>query len=176
MLPVTDESKIHDVAVLKIEAAELPHVTLGDWSEIQEADAVTVIASLYGYGSHLIVTGIVAAKGNATVKPKAPSVRTIIFQAPVRGGFSGAPVFSNATGHVIGIQTTKVFGISKKLDSTRETLAKGVGDIKMGAFSLVDTVKGLIDTLHDDLISGLGSAVDISYAKEMQVEIQNKKN
>lgn len=123
MLPVTNESKIHDVAILKIEAAELPTVVIGDWTEVQEADPITVISSLRGYGDHLIVTGIVSGKGE-DILPDAPRRRTIIFQAPVRGGFSGSPLFSSSSGHVIGIVTTKVFGISDELQASETKLSR----------------------------------------------------
>jgi S1-C subfamily serine protease len=172
--PVTTESKIHDVAMLKIEAAELPVVVLGDWNEVQEADPITVISSLLGYGEHLIVTGIVSGKGEDLIPDTPRRVRTIIFQAPVRAGFSGSPLFSSSSGRVIGIVTTKVFGISNELETIRNKAeqSNGIMSAEIVGINFAKTIRDLIDTMHSQLVSGLGSAVDISYVKEMQAQTQ----
>lgn len=174
MFSVTRESRIHDVAILKIEAADLPTVILGDWGEVQETDPITVIASLLGYGSHLIVTGIVSGKGEGLLPEVSPGVRTILFQAPIRNGFSGSPLFSSS-GHVIGIVTTKVFGISDQLEAIGEKASRDRGSTHAGGVDVPGTVADLIYALHFQLISGLGSAVDIAYVKEMQAEAEKPK-
>jgi S1-C subfamily serine protease len=171
-LPMADSFRIHDTAILRIEVIDLPYLILGDWNESQQADTVTLIAFVPTIAESLIVTGIVSAKSEETiaVRPKAYQLRKIIFQVPVRGGVSGSPVFSNATGHVIGIETSKVFGITQQLDNARESIRTSGFEISMGKVDLGDTIASLIDTLKENLISGLGSAVDISYAKEMLEE------
>lgn len=42
--------------------------------------------------------------------------------------------------------------------------------------NIAGTILDLIDTLHSQLVSGLGSAVGIAYAKEMQAQIQQSQN
>lgn len=169
--PVTPQSKIHDVAVLKIEAADLPFVTLGDWNAVEDADPITVISSLLGYGSHLITTGIVSGKGEGLLPDKPAGIRTILFQAPIRNGFSGSPLF-NSNGQVIGIVTTKVFGVTPHLDTIGQKARVQKGQSAVSGIDIGGTVGELVDTLHFQLISGLGSAVDINYVKELQDEIQ----
>jgi hypothetical protein len=171
LLPVTLETKSHDVALLKIEAADLPFVNIGNWDEIHETDSIAVIASLRGYGNHLIVTGMVSGKGEGII-PDLPRVRTIILQAPVRNGFSGSPVFSNSTGNVIGVVTTKVFGINRQLETIGEKARTQKGQSAVSGIDIGGTISELVDALHFQLISGLGSAVDITYVKELQTEVE----
>jgi S1-C subfamily serine protease len=179
LLPVTADSRNFDIAIVKMEKIGLPTVTLGDWNEAEEADPITVIASLYGTGETLVVNGIISAKGKSKSSIIGPgNVNTVLFQAPVRKGVSGSPLFSNATGHVIGVVTTRVFGISNDLDSTRKRIDDARKQVAVGMYGIDvgATLVGLIDNLDANLVSGLGSAVDIFYAKQMQAEIQNKKN
>jgi S1-C subfamily serine protease len=172
VLPMVDSFRIHDTAILRIEVIDLPYLILGNWDESQQADTVTLIAYVPTIADSLVVTGIVSVKSEETiiVRPKTYQLRKIVFQVPVRGGVSGAPVFSNATGHVIGIETSKVFGITQQLDNARESIRTSGLEISMGKVGIGDTIASLIDTLNENLISGLGSAVDISYAKQMLEE------
>jgi hypothetical protein len=108
---------------LRAEVIDLPYVELGDVSEIQQADPITLIAFVPTVNLSLFLTGVVSVKSDdvIVVNKKTYQLRIVVFQIPVRGGVSGSPIFSNATGHVIGVVTTKVYGISQQLD---ETLSK----------------------------------------------------
>jgi hypothetical protein len=119
-------------------------------------------------------------KGSALTPLGPKPVDTILFQSPVRNGFSGSPIF-DSKGRVVGIEDTKVFGISSTLDSLRtkwKEVSKGGTTIVGGgsSASLPDSFVELIDNLDQNLISGLGSGVDIGYAKrEQEIANQQKK-
>jgi S1-C subfamily serine protease len=176
---VSDDQVNYDSAVLKIVASNLPHVTLGDWSGIDVGDAVTIIPSFPQMGC-VMLEGTVSSKGSALTPLGPKPVDTILFQSPVRNGFSGSPIF-DSKGRVVGIEDTKVFGISSTLDSLRtkwKEVSKGGTTIVGGgsSASLPDSFVELIDNLDQNLISGLGSGVDIGYAKrEQEIANQQKK-
>jgi hypothetical protein len=177
--PITPESRNFDIAIIKIRRTNLPVVAMGSLAEVQEADSITLITamlqSFVAKADALVVNGIISAKSNSLPNELGPgNVNIVIFQAPVRGGVSGSPVFSNKTGHVIGIVTTKVFGINSELENIRTNIGPKSGEISAGPVPILGTLASLIDTLNDGLISGLGSAVDISYAKQLIAEA--KKN
>jgi V8-like Glu-specific endopeptidase len=178
-VPITETSKIHDVAILRTEVIDLPYVELGDLSEAEQADSVTVIGFIPGAPQSLLLTGIVSAKAdeNIVINRQAHQRRIVIFEIPVRGGVSGSPVFSNTTGHVIGVVSTKVFGISELLLKDASIL-KG-GDIQIvnekGSVGIGHTISDVILDLRENLISGLGSAVDGIYVKELKSQAEQNK-
>ena len=57
-----------DVAVLKIDAKDLPAVTLGDSDQLEVGDVVLAIGNPFGFGQ-TVTMGIVSALGQATVSP-----------------------------------------------------------------------------------------------------------
>ena len=163
---VSDDMANFDFAFLKIESSNLPHVTLGRWDEVRDGDTITIVPSWPGMGCLLLegtVSNLATQKTFLGPKP----VRTIIFQAPIRKGFSGSPFFSKQ-GHVIGIVDTLVFGISPALADLGNKWAPGPdkADLKMSGISLDASFTEVINNLDQNLISGLGSGVDISYAKQ----------
>lgn len=164
-----------DFAFLKIKASNLPHLTLGSWDEVRVGDTVTIIPSWPGMGA-LLLNGTVASQTDQQTFLGPSPVRTIIFQAPIRKGFSGSPIFSGQ-GHVIGIVDTLVFGISPALAELRN---KWVGTRSSGArvslmgINIESSFTEIIDNLDHNLISGLGSGVDIAYAKKQQADWQQQ--
>ena len=90
-----------DVAVLKIEARNLPVVTLGDPSKTRVGDWVVAIGTPYGL-DNTVTSGIVSAKSRAL--PGDGVVPFIQTDAAVNPGNSGGPLF-NLTGEVVGINS-----------------------------------------------------------------------
>jgi|SRR5579859_1204443 len=175
--PITKDSKNWDSAILKIELADLPFVKMGSLEEVHVADSVSIIATWPTIGE-ILLFGQVSEKGLKRSMTGPLPVNVIFIQAPIRKGFSGAPIFSNTTGNVVGIITTKFFKLSPELDAARKDLAKthsdgiaSMGNVDLGAFYIK-----LIDSIESDLISDLGSAVDISYAKQMSKETKDTLN
>jgi S1-C subfamily serine protease len=162
-----------DYAFLKITGGEFPHVTLGGWSEIDIGSSLVVITSFPGVGPSMMLEGTVSGKSQGLNPDFGPKpFDTLLFQCPVRKGFSGAPIFSS-NGTVVGIVDTEVFGISPALDEQRKKWASLRGPdapvnvtVKFGGADLGDSVLELTNNLDRNLISGLGGAMAIGYAKE----------
>jgi serine protease Do len=90
-----------DVAVLKIEAKNLPVVKLGDPSATRVGDWVVAIGTPYGL-DNTVTSGIVSAKSRAL--PGDGVVPFIQTDAAVNPGNSGGPLF-NLNGEVVGINS-----------------------------------------------------------------------
>lgn len=88
-----------DVAVLKVDAKNLPTVAAGDARTAQVGDWVLAIGAPFGF-EQTATQGIVSAKGRSL--PGDSQVPFIQTDAAVNPGNSGGPLF-DATGHVIGI-------------------------------------------------------------------------
>ena len=88
-----------DVAVLKVDAKNLPIVALGDAKQVQVGDWVLAIGSPFGF-EQTATQGIVSAKGRSL--PGDSYVPFIQTDAAVNPGNSGGPLF-DANGRVIGI-------------------------------------------------------------------------
>jgi S1-C subfamily serine protease len=165
---ISDDMSNFDFAFLKIEATNMPYLSLGSWNEVEPGDAVTVITSWPGMGPILLegtVSNRVAYQTLLGPKP----INSILFQAPIRKGFSGSPIFSKQ-GHIIGIVDSLVFGVGPGLGELRDKWGKTGSQahvIFMG-IDLAGSFTEIIDNLDQNLISGMGSGVAIDYAKEQQ--------
>jgi len=89
-----------DVALIKIDAKDLPHVTLGDSSKLRVGEWVLAIGNPFGL-SETVTAGIVSAKGRTHVG-LANYENFIQTDAAINPGNSGGPLL-NLKGEVIGI-------------------------------------------------------------------------
>ena len=90
-----------DVAVLKIDAKELPTVPLGSARDLQVGQWVLAIGSPFGF-ENSVSAGVVSAKGRSL--PDDSFVPFIQTDVAVNPGNSGGPLF-NARGEVVGINS-----------------------------------------------------------------------
>jgi serine protease Do len=90
-----------DIAVLRIDAKNLPVVKLGDPAAARVGDWVVAIGSPFGF-ENSVSAGIVSAKGRAL--PGDAYVPFIQTDVAVNPGNSGGPLF-NLSGEVIGINS-----------------------------------------------------------------------
>ena len=90
-----------DIAVLRIEARDLPAVKLGDPARARVGDWVVAIGSPFGF-ENSVTAGIVSAKGRSL--PGDIYVPFIQTDVAVNPGNSGGPLF-NLEGEVIGINS-----------------------------------------------------------------------
>ncbi|MES2128519.1 MAG: DegQ family serine endoprotease [Pseudomonadota bacterium] len=90
-----------DVAVLKIEAKNLPVVPIGKSADLKVGEWVLAIGSPYGLDS-TVTAGVVSAKGRSL--PDDSNVPFIQTDVAVNPGNSGGPLF-NTRGEVIGINS-----------------------------------------------------------------------
>ncbi len=90
-----------DIAVLKIDAKDLPVVRLGDPKNLEVGDPVLAIGAPYGL-EQTATSGIVSAKGRSL--PGDAVVPFIQTDAAVNPGNSGGPLF-DGSGSVVGINS-----------------------------------------------------------------------
>ncbi len=90
-----------DIAVLKIDAHDLPVVALARTSNLQVGDWVLAIGSPFGF-ENSVSAGIVSAKGRSL--PGDSAVPFIQTDVAVNPGNSGGPLF-NTRGEVVGINS-----------------------------------------------------------------------
>jgi Do/DeqQ family serine protease len=94
-----------DVAVVKIEADELPVVQLGDSEKLQVGEWAIAIGNPLGL-DNTVTTGILSATGRRSAEIGVPDKRVEFLQtdAAINPGNSGGPLL-NADGQVIGMNT-----------------------------------------------------------------------
>ena len=98
---VIGADKRSDVAVIKIEAANLPKVTIGDANKLKVGEWVLAIGSPFGF-DNTVTAGIVSAKGRSLPQENfTPFIQTDVAINP---GNSGGPLF-NLKGEVVGINS-----------------------------------------------------------------------
>ena len=90
-----------DIAVLKIDAKNLPVVTIGSSTDLKTGEWVLAIGSPFGF-ENTVTAGVVSAKGRSL--PDDSAVPFIQTDAAVNPGNSGGPLF-NARGEVVGINS-----------------------------------------------------------------------
>jgi len=90
-----------DIALLKVEATELPVAVIGDPETLEVGDWVVAIGAPFGF-TNTVTQGIVSAKGRAL--PDGGYVSFIQTDVPVNPGNSGGPLF-NLKGEVVGINS-----------------------------------------------------------------------
>ena len=98
---VVGVDKRTDIALLKIEAKDLPKVTIGDPDKLKVGEWVVAIGKPFGLENPM-TAGIVSAKGRDL--PQENLVPFIQTDAAVNPGNSGGPLF-NLKGEVIGINS-----------------------------------------------------------------------
>jgi serine protease Do len=89
-----------DIAVIKIQAKDLPTVRLGDSRSLKVGEWVLAIGAPFGF-ENSATAGIVSAKGRALDSGYVPYIQTDV---PINPGNSGGPLF-NMRGEVVGINS-----------------------------------------------------------------------
>lgn len=98
---VVGSDKRADVALLKIDAEDLPTVKLGDSDKIEVGEWVLAIGSPFGF-DYSVTAGIVSAKERALANETyVPFIQTDVAINP---GNSGGPLF-NLDGEVVGVNS-----------------------------------------------------------------------
>ncbi len=98
-----------DLAVLKIEAENLPYLTLGDSDKVRVGDIVLAIGNPLGIGQ-TVTAGIISAKGRRTGLSDGSSFQDFLqTDAPINRGNSGGALV-NVNGELIGINSQILAG------------------------------------------------------------------
>jgi serine protease Do len=98
---VIGSDKASDVALIKIDATDLPTVKVGKSSDLKVGEWVLAIGSPFGF-DHSATAGIVSAKGRSL--PSENYVPFIQTDVAINPGNSGGPLF-NLDGEVVGINS-----------------------------------------------------------------------
>jgi serine protease Do len=145
-----------DVALIKIDAKDLPTVKIGNPTNIEAGEWVAAIGSPFGFESSVTV-GVVSAKGR--LLPNGSYVPFIQTDVAVNPGNSGGPLFSTA-GEVIGInsqiysQTGGYMGISFAIPID---IAMGISDQLRTSGKVTRGRIGVqLQELTQDIASSLG--------------------
>ncbi|MGN1016200.1 MAG: trypsin-like peptidase domain-containing protein [Faecousia sp.] len=169
---VVGSDSTNDVAVLKVEAQNLPAVTLGSSSELIVGDMVVAIGNPLGELNSTQTVGYVCGK-DREVTTGGTIINMIQTDAAINPGNSGGPLF-NMNGEVIGITTAKYSG----------TTSSGASIEGIGFAIPIDDVMGIIGDLQSygyvtgaylgisvqDVASEFSSAYGISGACVVSVE------
>ena len=124
--------KDNDVAVLKIEAAGLTPVTLGDSSKLVVGEAVYAIGNPLGELTYSLTDGIVSALDRLiTTGENGDSTTLNVLQTncAINPGNSGGPLF-DSYGNVIGITTAKYTQSSSGVSAEGLGFALPINDVK----------------------------------------------
>ncbi|MBN2057643.1 MAG: trypsin-like peptidase domain-containing protein [Candidatus Saganbacteria bacterium] len=119
-----------DLAVIKVEAKDLPSIKLGDSSRIRPGEWVIAIGNPYGF-ANTVTAGIISATGRSLRDLGKDNL--IQTDAPINPGNSGGPLL-DLNGQVIGINVAIVAGaqsigfaipINSAKDVLKELIEKG---------------------------------------------------
>ncbi len=127
---VMGRDPVTDVAVVKVDAKELPVVKVGDSKTLQPGEMAIAIGNPLGL-DNTVTQGIISATGRSSGQVGIPDKRVNFIQtdAAINPGNSGGPLL-NQRGEVIGINTAIIQG------------AQGLG------FAIpIDTAQGVSDQL-----------------------------
>lgn len=107
---VLGEDTLTDVAVVKVEASDLPTVNLGDSKALQPGEWAIAIGNPLGL-DNTVTVGIISATGRSgsDIGISDRRVRFIQTDAAINPGNSGGPLL-NARGQVIGVNTAILQG------------------------------------------------------------------
>ena len=108
----------YDIAVIKVEAADLPALTLGDSSTLNVGDRVLAIGNPLGELTFSMSGGMVSSV-NRTINVSGTPFNMIQTDASINPGNSGGPLF-NQYGEVVGI-------VSAKYSSSGNESVEGLG-------------------------------------------------
>jgi serine protease Do len=99
-----------DLAVLKVQARDLPAVPLGTSSDLLIGETVVAIGNPFGL-SHTVTSGVLSARGRSVPSKRGERLFTDFLQidASINPGNSGGPLV-NLEGTVIGINTAIISG------------------------------------------------------------------
>ena len=96
----------NDVAILKIDAAGLTHVVLGDSDQLTVGEQVCTIGNALGTLSFSQTSGYVSGLGRSVTYSDGTIINMLQTDCTINSGNSGGPLF-NSYGQVVGITSAK---------------------------------------------------------------------
>ncbi|MBQ7801481.1 MAG: trypsin-like peptidase domain-containing protein [Oscillospiraceae bacterium] len=133
---IVGSDSTNDVALLKVNATDLPAVTVGSSDALIVGDQVVAIGNPLGELTSTMTVGYVSAK-DRDVTTDGTTINMLQTDVAINSGNSGGPLF-NMKGEVVGITTAKYSG-----SSASGATIEGIG------FAIpIDDVSGIIDSLR----------------------------
>lgn len=163
---VLGEDAVTDVAVIQINAQNLPTLTLGNSSDLQPGEAVIAIGNPLGL-NNTVTSGIISATDRSSTDIGASDKRVDYLQtdAAINPGNSGGPLL-NARGEAIGMNTAIIQGaqglgfaipINTVKKIAQELIANGRVDHPYLGVEMIT----LTPEIKDRLVSRFGDRVNI---------------
>ncbi|HVN94352.1 MAG TPA: trypsin-like peptidase domain-containing protein [Terracidiphilus sp.] len=160
---VVGVDKVHDIALLQIDAPDLQPVTLADSSQLNVGQKVFAIGNPFGL-SGTMTRGIISSIRSIRNQDGAPIEDAIQTDAAINPGNSGGPLL-NSSGEVIGINTmiasngadqSSGIGFAIPINTAKAVLADLIryGKVKRPSLGIVSYAIG------PDLASQMGLAAD----------------
>jgi Do/DeqQ family serine protease len=131
---VVGSDEASDLAVLKIDASNLPAVPLGDSEAVNVGDVVLALGNPLGVGQ-TVTMGIISAKGRATGLGDGSFEDFLQTDAPINSGNSGGALV-NTRGELVGINS--------------QILSPSGGNIGIGFSIPVNMARSVMDALVKD--------------------------
>ncbi len=161
---VTGTDPVTDVAVIKIQANNLPTVPVGDSNQLKPGEWAIAIGNPLGLDNS-VTTGIISATGRSSAQVGVSDKRVEFIQtdAAINPGNSGGPLL-NASGQVIGMNTAIIQGaqglgfaipINTAQRIANELIAKGKVDHPYLGIQMVTLTPELKDNINNNPNSGL---------------------
>jgi S1-C subfamily serine protease len=151
-----------DLAVLKIDGANLPALRLGSSARLRVGETVVAIGSpLWIEGGPSVTAGVVSALGRSMEEPGLPILHNLIqTDAAINPGNSGGPLLNRA-GEVVGINTAIIasahgIGFAVAADMARPVLAALIANGRVVRPSLA--------------VSAVSVTPQVAYANDLAVE------
>ncbi|MBH8573195.1 trypsin-like peptidase domain-containing protein [Nostocaceae cyanobacterium CENA369] len=166
---VLGKDELTDVAVVKIQADNLPTVALGNSDQLQPGEWAIAIGNPLGL-DNTVTTGIISATGRTSNQIGAPDKRVEYLQtdAAINPGNSGGPLL-NSRGQVIGMNTAIIQGaqglgfaipINTAQRISSQLIATGKVQHPYLGIQMVGLTPQLKQSLNSDPNSGLSVSED----------------
>ena len=166
---VLGEDSVTDVALIKIEANNLPVLSIGDSDTLQPGEAVIAIGNPLGL-NNTVTSGILSATGRSSRDIGVSDKRVDFIQtdAAINPGNSGGPLL-NSRGQVIGMNTAIIRGaqglgfaipINTVQRISQELIAKGRVDHPYLGIQMVTLTPEMKSTINQDPRNRLNITAD----------------
>jgi Do/DeqQ family serine protease len=161
---VLGKDTVTDVAVVKIQANQLPSVALGNSDQLKPGEWAIAIGNPLGL-DNTVTTGIISATGRSSSAVGVPDKRVSFIQtdAAINPGNSGGPLL-NARGEVVGMNTAIIQGaqglgfaipINTAQRISNQLIANGKVEHPYLGIQMVELTPELKQNINSDPNSGL---------------------
>ncbi|ASC73899.1 Putative serine protease HtrA [Halomicronema hongdechloris C2206] len=166
---VVGEDPVTDVAVVRVDAKDLPTVTFGDSEQLRPGQWAIAIGNPLGL-DNTVTAGIISATGRSSSQVRVPDKRVSFIQtdAAINPGNSGGPLLDER-GYVIGMNTAIIGGaqglgfaipINTAREISAELIARGRVDHPYIGIQMRTLTPELRQVINRDPDNGIQIRVD----------------